>query len=380
MASERSQSRASNFYLGSTVYGIAILAMNIALGVAALAALWILGGMIWGALPEFGALTVKADRVRLLENVRLAQQALTYGLGIASLCAAFVYFTEETIGYLLLVGAAIIGLGIPFAYTTFGGTTGSNYAMQLALGSFYTAARLPFMVGAALIVWDIGKRFVSALQSKELVRDNLKYGGSAQQEKRPVRINLLGKCWEGPYCREFVRVHCPIYQARAACWKLRRGCYCEEDIVSAAADKVSGVKLEMAPDPRYNVINAPTINPVRKVELSPAQKRERCRHCIIYEEHQREKYRVVMPIALVGTLVLCAMFSPLLREVLSSALGGVESLVARLSFFDAKTTAANVKFQKPTQTAEWILIGAISLMIVSKVLQTVEWAIFKLKI
>lgn len=380
-AEDAGGSRASRSLFGPNVYGFAVLAMNAAFIVAGLAAVYLLYGLLSGAMAEFTALA-KPERVRVLANIHLAQQALTYGLGIGSLLAAFVLASDEVTGYAMGLAAAAIGLGIPVAYDQFGGSA-DNYAMRLALGSFVTASKVPLGVAALLIVRDVVLRMATALQSKPVKKDTLTYGGAAEKESRPVRLNPLGKCWEGPYCREFVRVNCPIFHAKQACWRVKKGCYCEEDIVSAAAEKVSGVKLEMAPDPRYNFANAAmpaSAAATRKPQLSMAQKKERCRHCIIYNEHQREKYQIMMPIALVGTGILCFVFSALLRDYLSMGLMGVEGLIARLSFFESKATASAVKIAKPSETVEWVLIGAFTLMVVSKVLQTLEWAIFKAKI
>ena len=91
--------------------------------------------------------------------------------------------------------------------------------------------------------------------------------------------------------------HCPIFLSRKACWREKRGCYCEEDIVAAAASKINGVVLDMAPDPKQNYANTARQvgttgmeNAYRKPALSHAQKVQRCKYCVIFNEHEREKY------------------------------------------------------------------------------------------
>jgi hypothetical protein len=110
-----------------------------------------------------------------------------------------------------------------------------------------------------------------------------------------------------------------------------------------------------------------------------AQKRERCRNCVIYNNHQREKYKLVMPIVLLATLLLCAVVAEPVRSNIGTALSGVDHLLARISFNSGGGKAAT-DLWKPPAGIEWILIGALGLMLLSKMLQVTEWAIFKIKI
>jgi hypothetical protein len=134
----------------------------------------------------------------------------------------------------------------------------------------------------------------------------------------------------------------------------------------------------MAPDVRYNFANAavPAAAGPRKIQLSDGQKRERCRNCIIYNEHQKDKYRLLMPVVLVGTVLLCVVFASGLKGYLGVALTATETLMARFSFLPGK----GPQIGKPSDTVQWVLISAFVIMVVSKALQALEWAIFKIKI
>jgi len=391
MSNVEPSERASNSIFGPTLYGIAILIMNLGFIVAGLATAYLAYGLIFGNLGEFGQVAASAEKTRVLANIALAAKALTAGLAVGSLGAAIVFLGEETAGYIILAVAAAIGLGIPYGFTAFGGEAMAperSVALRQIFTAFLTSAYVPGGIGGLLIVRDIVLRLIRGVQSKPVEKEKMAFGTNAKKESRPVRLNLLGKCWEGPYCRDFIRVHCPIYHKRAACWKQRRGCYCEEDIVSTAAAKVQGVQLEMAPDQRYNFANpaqpgamdsGSAAAPVRRIVLSAAQKRERCRNCIIYNQHQSEKYQLLMPVVLVGSLLLCLVFSGTLRQYLGMGLDGLETLVSRLSFLPGDP-AKNVAIGRPSGTVEWVLVGAIAVMVVSKLLQLLEWCVFKLKI
>jgi hypothetical protein len=72
-------------------------------------------------------------------------------------------------------------------------------------------------------------------------------------------------------------------------------------------------------------------------------------------------------------------FANPLRNNIGNLLSGVDRLLARISFDGGGGSAATNLWQ-PSAGVEWILIGALGLMLVSKVLQLMEWAIFKIKI
>ncbi len=371
--------RADQSLLGPTAYGIAVLAMNVAFIVAGLAALYLLFAALVGA-PHFGELTKAADKARVLGNIAIAAKALRFGLGAGSIAAGVVFLTEETIGLVMLAAAALIGFGIPYAYTFFGGDPKGNLAAGRSLGAFPAAVLVPFGVAGLLIARDIVVRLATAIRGKPEKKEDLTYGGAAEKEQKPVRLSLFAKCWEGPFCREFVRTQCPIYLKREACWRVKRGCYCEEDIVTAAATRVSGVTLDMAPDRRYNFANpggGGAATAPKRIELTMSQKKQRCRNCVIYNEHQREKYKILMPVVLIGGAVLCFFLLGSMRHYLGTGLAGIEGLMSRLSFLPGEKTP---KMGKPSETTEWVFIGAFSVMFISKLLQGLEWACFKAKI
>jgi hypothetical protein len=159
---------------------------------------------------------------------------------------------------------------------------------------------------------------------------------------------------------------------------VKYGCYCEDEIVSTAAARMAGIPLPMAPDGRYNFANVPSPGR-KKTELTPFQKRERCRHCVIYLDHQRQKYSLLMPFVIGGVGVAALMFSPLIRDLLRHGLAGVETIMAHFSWGD-DNAGMSFRFGRPSPTVEWVLVGGLAIMALSKALEALEWAIFKAKI
>lgn len=390
--------------IGPTLYSIAVLTLNVAFIAAGLAAIYLLFGILSGQLAELVSQPV-ADQKRVMGVIGGATQIMLLSLAVGSLAVAYTMRGDDSTGYAIVGAAAVIGFGIPFAVQTFGTNIDGKFAAR-ALSAFPSASYVPLIIGGLLIVKDVFSRLASAVREKPLSLENLTYGSEAQTEQKPLRTSLFSRCFEGPFCREFIRTHCPIFESRQACWKVKRGCYCEEDIVATAAAKVQGVTLNMAPDSKFNFSNAPRPGaspapvaigsspiggnfggglaapayvpppPPRRVELTMAQKKERCRNCVIYNEHQREKYKILMPIVMLGGFAVCAVTSPMLRNGIGAVIKWMEVVMSRIQF----TGGTGPQFNRPTEAIEWLLVIAFTIMIVSKLLQTLEWACFKIKI
>lgn len=365
-----------------TVYNFLSLAMTLAFATAGLAAVYLLWGLFSGQLAGVDSLS-KLDHERIVGIVSLASQTMAIGLGIGTLCLTALSWSEESLGYLILAGAAALGIGVPFLHTSMGGQSGS-VASATAVASFVTASIAPGVIGAGLIAWDVARRFMGATKDRPVEKMEMAFGATAEAEARPMRLSLMAKCWEGPYCRELIRPHCPIFIARKACWREKRGCMCEEEIVNEAVSKSSGALLGMAPSPEFNYANPATpasrfsqsVAP-RRVELTMAQKRERCRNCIIYNEHEREKYKLLLPVVILGGIALVAAFSPILRDMIVWGFSILEKAVATVSL---QGGGSGIQFGHPTEAIQWAFIVAIGLMFISKLVQALEWMCFEVKI
>ncbi len=370
---DEEESRVS--FLVPGLLSVAQTALMISGVVTLLATAYLLYGVFSGQLASYDAMT-HADRLRVQSNLGIAGTALQGGLIVGAICATICFFQAESTGWILLVTAALLGLGVPFGYTNFGGGAMTN-GIKLALSIFPKAAIAPAALGAFLIFKDLYLKTISAVREKVFDSREMEFGTGAIKESRPIRTSVLAKCWEGPYCREFIRTHCPIFQQRKACWRERRGCYCDEDIVSNAAEKVKGVMLEMAPASESNFAS-PTNQAPRKAQLSNWQKAERCRNCIIYNEHQREKYRIFLPLTILGTIAAAVALSQPSFAVVKVLLGRLDGFIQHLSF--SQNGGAPRNYIQLADWAVWSIVISLAVMIVSKALQTLEWAIFVKKI
>jgi len=79
---------------------------------AVLATAYLLWGVFSGMATSWAALP-DADRLRVEQNIHLAGRALLAATAVAAASFTLLYLRETTIGYLFLLLAALLALGIP---------------------------------------------------------------------------------------------------------------------------------------------------------------------------------------------------------------------------------------------------------------------------
>ncbi len=189
----------------------------------------------------------------------------------------------------------------------------------------------------------------------------MKYGKGVKEE--PDKQNVfMGKCWQLPYCRKFVRERCPIYHARRTCWRELVGCMCEEDVIRGAMENRVISK---------DALSAANAIP-RNNKLTIIQKRERCKTCVIYNEHQRHKYKAAVPGILCGAgFIYIIAHGPLI-----SLTGG---LIVQMGRLVGKLTYDKLGTDTSPYFAEGLLV-VLFIFGISYAMKLLEYLIFTLKV
>ena len=136
---------------------------------------------------------------------------------------------------------------------------------------------------------------------------------------------------------------------------------------------VSGAPSPTNPGPQMGLSASA---PPRQI-LTPAAKRERCRKCIIYNEHQRQKYKLAVGLCVAALPVAIFLCWQQLQTIVGGILNWAEGITARISLTPDTTNSVSGMHSEVLQD---VLIVCIGLVVISQVLKVVEWAIFKLKI
>lgn len=313
------------------------------------------------------------------QTLEIWRQLALWGVLGASLGASWLMWGEETLGPILL----IVGFGLFFSTWYLPMAINSPNKLQEVGISGISAAGIPaIIIGFVMVVLDVVSRVrFSAAQGARA--EHLKYGKNVNEE-RDVRNVLLGKCWQLPYCRKFVRERCPIYHSRRTCWKERVGCMCEEAVIKNA--------MEGGTIPK-DIVAAAKFIP-RNTKLTPNQKAERCRHCVIYNEHQKHKYKVILPVATIAIALLYLAFRAPLAGSIKGALATMQTTVHETTDVTGTgTVITNDVGDKTTISSDTsatdlggvipyheIILVVFTLVLLAYMIKIVEFLLFKLKV
>jgi hypothetical protein len=352
----------------------ALLGFKIGIVVSVLAIAYIVYGFKSGVLQQL-SMTSQVERNRLLGNMGFACTVLGATSVLLTLCAMVRYYAEESLGYILSILGLAIMYGTPLAFGAY--VSAKTPDVQRAVGGILWNMRCwgvgIFIPGSALIVRDLFQRLMQGLHgargSRKLV------WGQEQRRELSFRQRLYGSCWDLPHCRDFVRRMCPAFEKHKSCWKMKAGCYCDERTILRALE-MRGGGLDVAKNAQFSHGIAP------KRAMSPAEKRERCRNCAIYSEHQRQKYRVVTPLIVPGIALMIWAMTPQLRLWLQEFIQWSDKFMRFASFTpkvqDLPSTWA--QYAHNSTTVEWMFISWLSIMAISYALQIVEYLIFKVQV
>jgi hypothetical protein len=193
-----------------------------------------------------------------------------------------------------------------------------------------------------------------------------------------VRRDYIPKCWQTSRCRPAVRKVCPNYLERTTCWKIRSGCFCQRDLANYLREMVEDItedtKTLSAQEMRDKKRNYEMIKQKLKSNKPKwKDQKERCFSCPIYSEHQEYKFRNLTWINYPITgVIVGALFVPydigykFVFNYLDNILLQVKIPYVAVSKF------ADSPF-------EWVLLGVITIVILSYIMAFTEHILLELK-
>ncbi len=303
-----------------------------------------------------------ADRQYLHDSVTSAISLLRVASVVLVISLALRYLYEPLAGQVLsLVGAVLYFL----SPTIFGFATNNAFSqIQTYQEIVAECMRLGFVAllpGGILVARDIYVRFITRVHTRagELLLQGLK------------RRRVYEKCWDMPLCPDYIVQYCPAFIERKPCWRIKNGCLCE----SEGAFKAMAVKSTDDKFARHMVQGA--LADKRRAEVtSPAMKRMRCRKCVIYAEHQRQKYRIVSTL----TFPAVGLFFWLFYNQLSALVYDVLEKTDRFMSFLAYNPGNEVSFASQGQILTTLALVCLGITVLSYALRGVEYLIFDLQV
>ena len=300
------------------------------------------------------------------------RQAALFGLMLAAIGAAWAFWGEETAGPIML----IVGLGLALSswYVPMmgpGGTQG-NVLQGNALAALSMAGYPVVIVGFVMVVAEVVTRVrIRVLEGARA--EQMKYGKGVKEE-RDIRNVFMGKCWQLPYCRKFVRERCPIYHSKRTCWKERVGCMCEESVINNA---MSGKTIST------DMVAAAKFIP-QNHKLNAAAKAERCRQCVIYNEHQKHKYKLFLPMIALGIaagyIALREPMSAMIKSGLMNIDKGYKTVILTPDTKPLSQAVKNTSVTDGVIPYHEIILFVLTLVTLAYAIKLLEYFVWKLKV
>jgi hypothetical protein len=299
-----------------------------------------------------------AQSADALKNVELFQKGLVVGMLGIGVGSGYLFWGEDLLGALQLMLAAALYFAPLYLPAVLGGKSGE--LVDKSLGAMQMGGTVLGLIAVPILVFDIVTRTRERIKVG-VKADQLKYGKGIKEETTKQNV-FMGKCWQLPFCRKFVRERCPIYHSKRTCWKENVGCMCEEQVIRNA--------MENKPIPKDALLAAKMIPQNHKITL--AAKQERCRNCVIYNEHQRHKYKLAVP----GVVIFFLAFYGLGRGPL---LGMTRGMIEHVDHILQSATVGQAGIHTPDIFVEMLLITFL-IVTLSYSMKLLEFLIFKLKV
>lgn len=322
------------------------------------------GGLVYTCLVfSGGGAPTSPDEA--ISNVGIYDKILMGGVLALGVSTSYLFWGEAFLAAIQLIGGGLLFFSpviLDMAGLAKPANTAGLPAIEPALGALNRGGII--LGGIGLIVLAIDLTMKAKTRSQQGWKlDQMRYGKGVKEEVDRHNV-FLGKCWQLPFCRKFVRERCPIYHARRTCWRELTGCMCEEEVIRGA--------MENKPIPK-DALMASTYIP-RNMKLTMDQKRERCKSCVIYNEHQKHKYKAALPLTLLlFAAIYFLLHGPLIAAV-GALIGGLDKLIGRITYDKVSTGGA------PPTTFQELLLACIMIIVLAYVMKLLEYVIFKLKI
>ncbi len=297
----------------------------------------------------------------IMHKVRVASRLLLVGSLTFFFLLLLRFYASLAFATWLLIAGGAFHYGFPLLLTNAGIKQAGvlNAGMETLLGGMRSLGEgllflggMLFIIGVALAVYRKATAFPHAPETP-----------LTRVSHRPSLLSRIwAPCWETPYCREFLRTLCPIYKQRRSCWKIGKGCFCDEEVISRLFEVAS------TEDRRARLMS------FSRGEKSP---KRRCAQCFLYLEHQRQKYRLFAPLIPLGILALFWLGKDWVHQIYLRSAEYLDSLISGLAYLptqEGKMVA--------TLTIPWLetmILVIIALLLMGLLLRLLEYSVFTLK-
>lgn len=317
---------------------------------------------------------------RILGNVRLMGQVLAASSFLAA--ATFCFLTVDELAYAVLVG--LVGAGIAFGLPIM--AAGSlRQADAQAAGALIEGFRNAGLAMLGIVGLRILLEIVQQIRMADATRRAKAEVEAETGIKKAKRTSggVWSPCWGLPYCHDAVREHCPAFKARRSCWRFGYGCNCDPSLIERLirSGGIESGRGGQHVDSRAKATHAAYVRSDLQADR-PVKQMERtipCTRCPIYLDHQRQKFKIVNPLAIVAAIALVAVAYKPLTGVYTVTVSAIATLAAKLTY-GTRVNAGDWFNYLNTPAIKIFFFLIVSMLVLAYVLKFVEWLIFEKKI
>jgi len=119
-------------------------------------------------------------------------------------------------------------------------------------------------------------------------------------------------------------------------------------------------------------------------KLTANQKAERCGQCVIYNEHQKHKYKLAMPAAMCATGAIYVFFHDPMAKGVQSAMMGINNFVAKSRLDPNKPAEGSDLSKTGMGTGDLafneVILVALLIVALAYVIRLIEYLFFRAKV
>jgi hypothetical protein len=348
------------------------LGLRIGLPALVIAIGFLIYGVVTGRLNAIGAMKA-ADRAQMTQVVQMAAQVMVDAGAVVVVSLMIRLFRDEIVGQALTIFGGLLLFGSPILLVSiYGlGRQGGTALPRTVVDAFRLTGAICFLPGLMLLLRDAILRIWNGLSVKRLIASKM----VEEQEGVPLKKSTFSKvyatCWDMNFCRGFVRKVCPAYAARKSCWRIKVGCYCDEQTILKAMMSEGKENVHTR-----GIMKSLGLEEQKKSKLSKSVRKQRCKRCGIYAEHQRQKYQLLSPVIIPGVFVLLYAFHVQISAVLWAVLQKTDSVMSALTYKGVATQT----FADSGPFLTGLAFAWLSVIVISYALRLLEYLVFELQV
>jgi hypothetical protein len=184
------------------------------------------------------------------------------------------------------------------------------------------------------------------------------------------------QCWELTFCQRALREHCPRFLSRVSCWKVKRGCFCNDEIANALLKMNKILKKQNQPKAPVKPPKSRKKSPPIKIGTLSLLEQPTCIKCLLYLEHQRLKYKMVAWFAFPLSVLITLLGMGTIRMAWHNLDKWSSLVFSHLALLGTPAGIGLIDLGNSLDLS-WVMVVLVYFFIFSTALDTAEWLIFK---